>query len=87
MTLISGSRPKQRLTKVQAKSEVQESHFMLPRMQKSVGNETTHSQVGSHFGGSDFGNQSSDELLNSHKAISRAKTHWIETFLISLESS
>jgi hypothetical protein len=35
-TLALGSRPRQRLTEVRAKSEIQESHFMLPGMQKSV---------------------------------------------------
>jgi len=31
-TLALGSRPKQGLTKVRAKNEAQESHFMLPRV-------------------------------------------------------
>jgi hypothetical protein len=31
-----GLRPKQRLAKVRAKSEAQESHFMLPRVLESV---------------------------------------------------
>ncbi len=35
-TLALGSRPKQGLTKARAKREAQESHFMLPKMQKSV---------------------------------------------------
>jgi hypothetical protein len=36
ITLTLGSRPRQGFVKVQAKSEVQESHFMLPKVQKSV---------------------------------------------------
>jgi len=35
-TLALGSRPKQGLTKVRAKCEARESHFMLPRVQESV---------------------------------------------------
>jgi hypothetical protein len=35
-TLAFGSQPKQRLIKVRAKCEAQESHFMLPRVQESV---------------------------------------------------
>ncbi len=34
--LTLSSRPKQGLAKVRAKSEAQESHFMLPGVQKSV---------------------------------------------------
>jgi hypothetical protein len=34
-TLALGSQPKQKFTKVQAKIQAQESHFMLPRLQKS----------------------------------------------------
>jgi hypothetical protein len=35
-TLALGSRPTQGLAKVQAKREIRESHFMLPKVQESV---------------------------------------------------
>jgi hypothetical protein len=44
------------------------------------GNEHSQSQVSSHFG-----NWSLDELPNFQRKIAGVKTHWIETFLISLE--
>jgi hypothetical protein len=65
--------------KVWAKSEARESHFMFLGV---WGNEPPHSQVTSHFG-----SWSPDGLLNLQKMITRAKTHWIEKFLISMEIS
>ncbi len=44
--------------------------------------EPPHSQVNS-----DFGSWSPDRLSNFQKVIVRVKTHWIEEFFISLESS
>jgi hypothetical protein len=44
------------------------------------GNESSHSQVSSHFR-----YWSLDGLLNLQRAIVGVKTHWIEEFLISLE--
>jgi hypothetical protein len=35
-TLALGSRPRQGFARLQAKKEARESHFMLPRVQKSV---------------------------------------------------
>jgi len=59
-----------------------ESHFMLPRVQKSWGNEPPHSQVSSHFE-----SWSPNGLSNLQRVITGVKTYWIEKFLISLESS
>ncbi len=53
-----------------------------PGVQESVGNKPSHSQVSSRFGSWSFSG-----LPNFQKAISGVKTHWIEDFLISLESS
>jgi len=76
-TLALGSWPRQGLAKTWAK-EAQESHFMPPRVQKSVREWTfTHSQVSSHFG-----SWSPDGLLNLQGAIEGVKTHWIEKFFI-----
>jgi hypothetical protein len=44
------------------------------------GNESSHSQVSSHFG-----SWNPDGLSNFQKAIARIKIHWIETLLISLK--
>jgi hypothetical protein len=68
-TLALGLRPRQRLTKVQAKNEAQESHFMLPwgwECRRVWGNEHSHSQVSSHFG-----SWSPGGVLNFQKTISR----------------
>jgi hypothetical protein len=46
------------------------------------GNEPSHSQMSSHLG-----SWSLNGLLNFQKVIVRAKTQWIENFLILLESS
>jgi hypothetical protein len=51
-------------------------------MWESVRIEPPHSQMDSHFG-----NWTPDGLSNLQRAIAGVKTHWIETFLISLESS
>ncbi len=45
-------------------------------------NEHSHSQVNSHFGSWSLGG-----LPNPHKEIVGVKTHWIDKFVISLESS
>jgi hypothetical protein len=82
VTLALGSRPRQRLAKVWAKCEGQESHFMLPKMWENVREWTPHSQVSSHFG-----SWSLDGFPNLHKVITGVKINWIEEFLISLEIS
>jgi hypothetical protein len=51
-------------------------------MRESVRNEPPHSQMSSHFE-----SWSLNGLLNLHRVIAGVKTHWIEEFLISLESS
>jgi hypothetical protein len=79
-TLTLGSWPRQRLTKVRAKSEPK-SHISCSRECKRMwGNEPPHSQMNSHFGSG-----SPNGLLNFQRAITRVKTHWIKKFLISLE--
>ncbi len=53
ITLALGLQPRQRLAKVQAKSEARESHFMLLgecERRRVWGNEPTHYQGSSHFG-------------------------------------
>jgi hypothetical protein len=47
--LNCGLTTKAGFVKVQVENEAQESHFMLPRVQRVWGNEHTHGQVGSHF--------------------------------------
>jgi hypothetical protein len=80
-TLALGSRPKQRLARLRAKSEL-ESHISCSRECKRVwGNEPSHSRVNSHFG-----SWSLNIFLNFQRMIAGVKSHWIETFLISLES-
>jgi hypothetical protein len=78
-TLALGSRPKQGLARVRAKKEAWESQLMRKRV---WGNEPSHFLVNSHFGSS-----SPNGFSKFQKEISRVKIHWIETFLISLESS
>jgi hypothetical protein len=70
-----GSQPMQRLAKVWAKNEAQE-------VWENVREWTPTPQVNSHFG-----SWSPDGLSNFQKAIIGVKTHWIEEFLMSLESS
>jgi hypothetical protein len=49
-TLVFGLRPRQKVVRFGAKRETQESHHMLPRVQRVWGNEPSHSQVNSHVG-------------------------------------
>jgi len=58
-------------------------HISCSRECRKVwGNEPLHSQVSSQFG-----NWSPDGLSNLQREIAGAKIHWIEEFLISMESS
>ncbi len=73
VTLVLGSRPKQGLAKVWAKSEAQESHFMLPRMWECGRvwrNEPQHSKMSSHFG-----SWNPDGPPNFQRAIAGVKPH------------
>jgi hypothetical protein len=81
-TLALGSWPRQGITKVQAKCEGRELHFMLLGVWENVREWTPHSQVNSHFG-----NWSHNRLQNFQKMIRGVKTHWIKEFIISLEIS
>jgi hypothetical protein len=82
VTLALGLQPRQGLAKVRAKRKLG-SHISCSRECKRVwGNEPSHSQGNSHFG-----SWSPGELSNLQRAIARVKTHWIEVFLISLQSS
>jgi hypothetical protein len=66
----------------EAKREAQELHFMVLRVWESV-REWTHTlQLSSHFGSWSF-----DGFPNFQRAIEEVKNHWIEKFIISLESS
>jgi hypothetical protein len=49
-TLALGLQPRQGVTRLWAKRETQESHHMLPRVQRVWGNEPSHSQMNSHCG-------------------------------------
>jgi hypothetical protein len=49
-TLALGLRPRQRVARLRAKRETQESLHMLLRVQRVWGNEPSHSQVNSHVG-------------------------------------
>jgi len=81
-TLALGLRPKQGPTKVWTKSEPR-SHISCSWECKRVwGNEPPHSQMSSHFG-----SWSPNGLPNLQRVIAGVKTHWIEKFIISLESS
>jgi hypothetical protein len=73
-TLALGSRPRQGLARVRAKRK--------PRNVGECENEHSHPQVSSHFGSWSLGG-----LPNFQRAIARVKTHGIEEFFISLESS
>jgi hypothetical protein len=75
VTLALGFRPRQGFARVRAKKEAQECGRVWR-------NDPSHSQVNSHFG-----NWSHDGLSNFQRAIVGVKTHWIETFLLSLKSS
>ncbi len=66
-TLALSSRLTQGLVKVWAKSEAQESHFMLSGVWE-------HSQMNSHFGSWSF-----DGLPNLQKMITGVKTHWLKS--------
>jgi hypothetical protein len=48
--LALGSQPRQGVARLQAKRKTQESHHMLPRVQRVWGNEPSHSKVNSHVG-------------------------------------
>jgi hypothetical protein len=48
-TLALGLRPRQGVARLRAKSETQESHHMLPKVQRVWGNEPSHSQVNSNY--------------------------------------
>jgi hypothetical protein len=82
MTLALGSWLRQIHVKVGVESETQESHSHSQECERMWRNEPTHSQVDSHFGG-----WSPYKVLDFQRVISRAKIHWIEEFIISLESS
>jgi hypothetical protein len=81
-TLALNLQPRQRLTRVWAKNKV-ESHISCSRECKKLwGNEPSHSQVSSYFG-----SWTLNRFSNFQKMITGVKTHWIEAFHISLESS
>jgi hypothetical protein len=80
--LVLGSWLKQGLTKVRAKSQARELHFMFSKAWKVWGNELPHSQVSSHFG-----SWSPNRLPNFQITIARVKTRWIKELHISLERS
>jgi hypothetical protein len=81
VTLALGLRLKQRLARLRAKREAQESPHIFSRVQKVWGNEPSHSQVNSHCG-----NWHPKWTFEFHNAIARAKTHRFEEFFISLEN-
>jgi len=81
-TLALGSQPRQGLAMVRAKNELGSNISCSRECKRMWRNEPSHSQVNSHFG-----SWSLNELPNFQRAISGVKTHWIETFLISLKSS
>jgi hypothetical protein len=72
-TLTLGSRQMQRFTRVRAKREAWECRRVWR-------NESSHSQASSHFG-----SWSLDGFPNFQRVIAWVKTHWIESFLISLK--
>jgi hypothetical protein len=80
-TLALGSQPRQRLAKVRAKREAQESHFMLSGVQNSEGiNPHTPKWI------LILRIKVSNGFPNIQKTILGVKIQWSETFLISLES-
>ncbi len=82
LALGSGSRPREGLAKVWAKSEPG-SHISCSWECKRVGgNEPPHPQMNSHFG-----SWTPNGLPNFQRAILGVKTHWIKMFVISLERS
>jgi hypothetical protein len=81
-TLALSSRPRQGLAKGRAKSEPGNHISCSWECKRIWGNEHSHSEVSSHFG-----SWSLDGFLNFHWMILGVKTHWIKTFIISLESS
>jgi hypothetical protein len=81
-TLALGSQPRQGFVKVWAKYEARESHFMLLGMQESVREWTLTFPSELPLWDWSLGG-----LPNLQKAIVAVKTHWIEKFLISWESS
>jgi hypothetical protein len=81
VTLALGSRPRQGGYKVAGQEGARESLRMLPGVQESEGKWTL--TLLKEF---NLGNWSPGGLPNFQKAISRAKTPWLEEFFISLES-
>jgi hypothetical protein len=81
-TLTLGLWLKQGLAKVRAKTEPENHISCSQECKKMWGNEPSHIQMNSHFG-----SWSPNGLLNFQRAIARVKTHWIEAFRISLETS
>jgi hypothetical protein len=81
-TLTLGSWPRKGFAKVQAKTRPESRISCSRECKRMWGKEPSHSQMNSHFG-----SWSPNGLLNLHREIARVKTHWIEEFLISLESS
>jgi hypothetical protein len=67
-----GLMTKARACKVARQEWAQESHFMIPGVQKSVREWTLPLPNG---------------FLNFQRAITMVKSHWIEMFFISLKSS
>jgi len=81
-TLALRSRPKHGLARLGQEG----SPGITPHAPKSVGKcegMSPHTSKGRFH----FGSWSPDGLMNFHRTITRAKTQWIEKFLISLESS
>jgi hypothetical protein len=81
-TLALSLLPRQGLAKVQANNEARESHSCSQECKRVWGNAPSHSQVSSYFGSWSF-----DGFLNLQRIITKVKTHGIEKFLISFESS
>jgi hypothetical protein len=80
--LTLGLRPKQGPGKVRAESATWESHSHFQKCKRVWRNESTHSQVDSHFG-----NWNPSGLPNIHRAVWKIKIHLIENFLIPFERS
>jgi hypothetical protein len=76
-----------RAYKVEGQEWAWESHFMIPRVQKSVREWTL--TLPSELPFWELKSQWTPEfgLSNFQRPIAGIKSHWIETFLISLESS
>jgi hypothetical protein len=84
-TLALGLRPRQGLTKVRAKCEGRELHFVFPRMWKNV-RECEKMNFHTPKWILTLGVRSLDGLSNFQKTITRVKTHGIEKFFISLKN-